>query len=113
MSESKHTPGPWAVDLDREFIQGGDVVSVEALTPDRRHVVREVCSLMLDTGEDKDGEDWPEDAANALLIAAAPDFYEACKAFASAMRADADFLKLVEALRLADAAVARAEGGGR
>lgn len=70
----KFTPGPWIVDLDRDFIQDGDQVSIEALTPEGM-ISREVCSLFLDTGENKDGEDYEEDAANARLIAAAPDLY--------------------------------------
>lgn len=71
-----HTPAPWHVDLEREFTQDGDVASVEALTPDRKLVTREICTVMLDTGENKDGEDWNEDAANAHLISMAPTLFE-------------------------------------
>ena len=78
MTKRKHTPGPWVVDLDQSFTLGGDVVSVEAVTPDGREVVREVCSLMLDTDDHPDGPEWLEDAANARLVSAAPDLLTAC-----------------------------------
>ena len=45
------------------------------------------------------------------LMAAAPDLLTACKAFANAMRCKdkPDLLLLIEALQLADAAIAKAE----
>jgi hypothetical protein len=39
------TPGPWSAAPDRS---SGDVALVEALTKDRRYVVREVCHVLLD-----------------------------------------------------------------
>jgi len=70
--ELKHTPGPWAVDLNRDFTLGGDTVSIEAITPCGKYVRREVASCMLDTDESPYGEEWLEDTANARLIAQSP-----------------------------------------
>lgn len=69
MSEIKHTPGPWNVDPAYPMdVQAGGI---------------EVCSVMAD---DDVGEEWEIQGpctdhdtavANALLIAAAPEMYEA------------------------------------
>lgn len=74
-----HTKGPWHIDLETPFTLGGDSRSVEALTPDGKMVTREVANLLFDTDEWPDGEGWLEDAANARLIAAAPDLLAACE----------------------------------
>ncbi len=76
MAEEKFTPGPWAVNLNREFVMGGDTVNVEALAPDGVTVVREICSCMLDTDGRPTEAEWLEDVANARLIAAAPVLLE-------------------------------------
>lgn len=94
---TKHTPGPWAVDDD------GDVCisDLERLIAavDRRNV-----TLRKD-----------EAAANAALIAAAPDLLAACEALAEAQqRADAGehvgFGLYVDAVDAARAAIAKAKG---
>lgn len=66
MSESRHTPGPWTVDIDGEFegfinVYGGDSLEI----------------LVKGTLSDERSDD--ESIANARLIAAAPDLLEACK----------------------------------
>lgn len=60
---SKHTPGPWSFD------EGSEDVLVEALSKDRKRVVREICHV-LDDGEDA------ETKANLRLIALAPELFE-------------------------------------
>jgi hypothetical protein len=57
-----HTPGPWRLCFDGQ-IDGNNGIKV--------------CSLPWDSYRDMNQN--PEDAANALLIAAAPDLLEACK----------------------------------
>lgn len=74
-----HTPGPWRVDLTGPFTLGGDAVPVEAVTDDGKHVRREICTCLLDTDSHPDGAEWQEDAANARLIAAAPDLLAAAR----------------------------------
>jgi hypothetical protein len=91
-----HTKGHWAVDLEQHFTLGGDTVSIEALSPDRKLVIREVATCMLatdghpsqepsdknspewETWKDENAE-WEEDCANAQLVAAAPALLVACK----------------------------------
>ncbi len=110
MSEAKHTPGPWHFD-DRQAGMG-DCGSVEALTADRKMVTREVCTVLFDD------DDPSEDAANARLIAAAPDLKQACEAIQAALSKygaqlsdlfghDEQFNDAVEAV---DAAIAKARG---
>jgi hypothetical protein len=75
MAELKATPGPWHVDLDG-LLAGSDEREIVALNADGR-VVRGIAFVLLDTGDFPDGDEWQEDAANARLIAAAPDLYAA------------------------------------
>lgn len=70
MSAPKHTPGPWSAEPE----SGGYHAVVEALTADRRYVVREICHVLID---EADPGDWPVTRANLRLIAAAPDLLEA------------------------------------
>ena len=69
MSKAKHTPGRWH--FDERQVGMSDCASVEALTDDGKMVTREICTVLLDD------DDPSEDAANARLIAAAPDLLAA------------------------------------
>jgi len=105
---SKHTPGPWH-QLDYQDIED----EIEILSRDGTYI----------SSIDADGqyglESWKEIQANACLIAAAPEMYEALKRIKywfdtdpeiiDAMGADerADHMRQVEIIR---AAIAKAEG---
>lgn len=102
---NKHTPGPW-VAKTRKTIYG---------------FANEVWMFIGKTEPRATGYAYfdiqpysrPEEAeANARLIASAPDLLAACKQFAAAMRKGEkpELLWLIEALHVADAAVALAEG---
>lgn len=67
MSEGKHTPGPWLV--TKEYDHNDDVIFAVEVEGGQR-----VCDLMTD---------FPEDEANARLIAAAPDMLEALEGLVS------------------------------
>ena len=105
-----HTPGPWAIDLERPMVLGGDSREVYALTPDGRHVERGVASLLFDTDEYPDGAAYLEDVANARLIAASPDLLAACVRLLSYYENGEihDFKAVVAEVR---GAVAKAKGG--
>lgn len=61
-NESKHTPGPWAIDRDTE-IWGSDNKLVGELLHDSMH-------------DGKDNPTYPQFRFNAKLIAAAPELLE-------------------------------------
>jgi len=84
---SKHTPGPWAWDVDYDVVLGSNKSTV--------------CKIA--TGEDREEED-----ANARLIAAAPDLLVACRGLVEAadLRLGAGAIK--SALDLARAAISKA-----
>lgn len=99
MSDIKHTPGPWIVTHDRRLIEAeyreGYVASVSFYDS-------QFCGP----------EDEAEAAANACLIAAAPDMLEALR-FAERACASEDFEPreaLMKILDRARAAIAKAEG---
>ncbi len=73
MSETKHTPGPWANDPDRGSAHGAApvIVAASCWRGDRR----EVAKVLYHAGSED-----PEVLANARLIAAAPDLLAACVA---------------------------------
>lgn len=82
-----HTPGPWKV--DRPYIRGTGraIVSIESWC------------------------DEVEDAANARLIAAAPELYEALEAAYMVLKPQKSrFEEYVNAVTLARAALAKARG---
>lgn len=92
MSNTKFTPGPWDVYV-------GDDESIRIVTDERR-----ICDVTIYLDE--------VDGANAHLIAAAPDMYEALKALRALVgTTEADWQSLYEySKKLADAAIAKAEG---
>ncbi len=69
MENSKHTPGPWKIMPDPRQ-RSGDWA--------RWTLLSEKGSLLTFTGVDQKGD---QGAANARLIAAAPDLYESLKGF--------------------------------
>jgi hypothetical protein len=69
MTDAKFTPGPW--DVYQTAILSGEVYQVFAPKSKSRHWI---ANVQIDAGKDGDGK------ANANLIAAAPDLYEALKA---------------------------------
>lgn len=102
MSDIKHTPGPWIVTHDGRLIEAeyreGYVASVSFYDS-------QFCGP----------EDEAEAAANAFLIAAAPELLEALKAARSAWLAEANSGDGVNEeqepiLAQVDAAIAKAEG---
>ncbi len=103
---NKHTPGPWAVVIDK---QGGDwKYNIRTSAPHNpagglgKHIAS-VNPLMQARGEN-----------NAALIAAAPDLLAACKAVEDAWTGgeSGDWRGALDlALGMARAAIAKAEGG--
>lgn len=100
-NSSKHTPGPWEVlhcgiDSETILVQSGDGL--------------EICTTI--------GEQMglPEEAANARLIAAAPDMLAACKSALEVLDEACqtgyhDAEKDAPTARELEAAIAKAEGG--
>ncbi len=107
--KTRHTPGPWHIHED-------DDVAID--TADGRFIAR------IEADDGKSAEDgyipYAEGKANAALIAAAPDLYDACRAayayltppasrFASNRKAAAALIEA--ALLKAAAPVRKAQGG--
>ena len=102
MSDTKHTPGPWAATAKICDVGGRDFQVVE---------IREagdfrggICHLQ--SAEHIGGIDAAETRANGALIAAAPELLEALKW----LRTCEERGDLEEAIAAADAAIAKAEG---
>ena len=72
MSEAKFTKGPWTIEHDREF----DECIIYAEREEDRVVICEV-STYVTVSNDDNCIDVDQIIANANLIAAAPDMYEA------------------------------------
>lgn len=62
---NKHTPGPWTTEIDNKELYGGNLVF------DANHNMICDCNIMISESQDK---------ANAKLIAAAPELFEALQA---------------------------------
>ena len=110
MNESKHTPGPWAV----EHPYGEPGIYVTGANPRLSNPL--ICKLV-------DQARTPEGAANARLIAAAPELLVALKAIKASLNqpvqhtgirngASCDILRgdARTAVEFASAAIAKAEG---
>lgn len=72
MADPKHTPGPWVVNQDRRgaaklYVREAKLSEVKGATAGR--AVAQVTAVV----------GWEEQAANALLIAAAPELLEALR----------------------------------
>lgn len=93
----KHTPGPWIFD----GAVGDDYLVSAQVCPE------ESASYIAPVGT-VDG-DWAASEANARLIAAAPELLEALKAALPAL----EYLDDEEALKVARAVIAKAEGVSR
>ena len=97
---AKHTPGPWSVDGERYYVRD-----------DRRGELVADCYTFTETDMGRVVD--ASCAANARLIAAAPELLEALKDLAEAARNACDARQhpaLTEALAAADYAVIKAEG---
>ena len=97
MSDGKHTPGPWAFDGDFTIHTADDVAARIAV----------VCTDNVDDAQVK---------ADGHLIAAAPDLLAALKqfrtkAYNAAIGSGMDDEWATAACSLADAAIAKAQGG--
>lgn len=92
MSQEKHTPGPWEV---WQLAEDSDPEGRRIITADEGET--EVCGIV------------PHEA-DAILIAAAPELLEACQAFVTAYEKPHQLEKTDTALRLAKAAIAKANG---
>jgi hypothetical protein len=98
---SRHTPGPWTFDGENECNQGFDVA-----LPDGG------VSATAYYDVDRDADSVRQAEANARLIAAAPEMYEALKVVAEWEGDKAPPLAMVRQWAAdARAAVAKAEGG--
>ena len=98
MTDTKHTPGPWAR-------LSGFSDYIVADSPDGR-IKRDICAVLSPDRWREDGEE----EANALLIAAAPDLLAALK-IASRYFHDNGGNDSYSWLPEIDAAIRKAEGG--
>lgn len=79
--EGKHTPGPWVVELDNDWVLG--------ITSAQRQLERKAFIGTVEIGYDEPFES--EQQANALLIAASPRMLKALQACAVALADAFDF----------------------
>lgn len=95
---SKHTPGPWVAQIDKHIKRG-------------RKPLPRMALVMVGGGQAIDctysGVDFEESAANARLIAAAPEMLEALKAALGFLEDEGVLGDLPDEMR---AAIAKAEG---
>lgn len=113
MSESNHTPGPWSV----EDPMGADVglwIVQTGLEPRQWSCIAVVTDDADGGARDEGGRfiGCAEQQANARLIAAAPEMFDALKAMRSAAMAIPENWSdaMMRAARMANSAIAKAEG---
>lgn len=102
MSTAKHTPGPWHINQNSEWIC--DIVTHHGELADGSTACWELASISTRRDEHK---------ANARLIAAAPENYACNKELAAIVRALCEALHIPlpkETLSRSDKAIAKAEG---
>jgi hypothetical protein len=101
---AQHTPGPWAV----EDPMGADVGLAVVQDGLKSHQWEFIALATKSEGKDRRSRfiSAGEQAANARLIAAAPDLLAACQAFIAAD----DFKECVEAGEMVAKAIAKATG---
>lgn len=90
MTDTKHTPGPWAVHPNQAVVDAFD-----------GGVPLSVCALLWPTDERSEDETF----ANARLIASAPDLLDALREIA-----DLPWFRQDEGAQIARAAIAKAKG---
>lgn len=103
MSDMKFTPGPWVIDTDTRPAEVCTVMHVpDSESKDQGFVyVRGAVGYW--------GADEKENMANAHLIAAAPDMYEALQQAITSMQ-DSGYQNSHVVIRAGKAALAKAEG---
>jgi hypothetical protein len=102
MNKSKYTPGPWTLEKQRddaEYTAIGEPIAIIG-GEDCCEVIKFIVGRCCDYGPHGD----EQTTANAQLIAAAPDLLAACKALQAEAAARGC------GLRIADEAIAKAEG---
>lgn len=95
---TSHTPGPWVADCDHHRRRRRERMAL-VVTPHGR--------MSIDCTHS--GASYPEDCANARLVAAAPDLYAIVRELLDEMRDNPSVLEPGRAAR-ARAAMAKAEG---
>ena len=101
---TKHTPGPWIHDdFDRHYVVAGHIYI--AIADDGRDDDEGTAEGRYGTEEEVE--------ANARLIAAAPELLKALRATYAYGNGEATDLDWISTAELAEAAIAKAEGGAQ
>lgn len=117
--QARHTPGTWSADLTREVSTGDYSAAVGIATGNvLEGTYKNIAAVRFQGDEWLDKDGWQkaeidgEGAANAQLIAAAPELLAACEKQLAALSGGLlDICKMRDAHRAIEAAVAKAKGG--